>query len=59
LAPEKLDRIAEDYDYSNTFLASVKTHTYWAESGVVGELSETNPKDKWFFETINLKPLSM
>lgn len=55
LAQDKLNRIAVEYDYSNTFLASVKTHNYWAEGGVVGRLSETNPQDKWFFEFIRSK----
>ncbi|AET70747.1 serine phosphatase RsbU, regulator of sigma subunit [Desulfosporosinus orientis DSM 765] len=60
LAQEKLNRIATEYDYSNTFLASAVTHNYWAENGVVGKLSETNPQDKWFFDTIKTKkPISI
>ncbi|SDG44413.1 SpoIIE family protein phosphatase [Desulfosporosinus hippei] len=55
LALKKLNTIAKEYDYSNTFLASVKTQIYWAEGGVAGRLSETNPEDKWFFETIRSK----
>lgn len=60
LALEKLNKIAADYDYSNTFLASAVTHTYWAENEVVGKLSAANPQDKWFFDTIKSKnPISI
>ena len=60
LALEKLNRIATEYDYSNTFLASVNSHTYWTEGDVVGKLSETNPQDQWFFETIQSRtPISV
>lgn len=60
LAVEKLNRIATEYDYSNTFLASAITYTYWAEGEVVGKLSEMNPQDKWFFQTIQSKtPISV
>ncbi len=60
LAVEKLNRIATDYDYSNTFLASASTHTYWAEGGMVGKLSETNPQDAWFFQALQSKnPISV
>jgi len=55
LAVEKLNRIATEYDYSNTFLASASTYTYWAEGEVVGKLSEGNPQDEWFFQTIQSK----
>jgi len=55
MAIKKLNQIATQYDYSNTFLASARTHTYWAEGGVVGKLSETNPQDEWFFQTIQSK----
>ncbi|MBC2726412.1 SpoIIE family protein phosphatase [Desulfosporosinus sp.] len=60
LAVEKLNRIATEYDYSNTFLASARTYTYWAEGEVVGKLSAANPQDVWFFQTIQAKtPISV
>ncbi|WP_042339123.1 SpoIIE family protein phosphatase [Desulfosporosinus youngiae] len=55
LAVEKLNKIATEYDYSNTFLASTSTYNYWTESEVVGKLSEANPQDGWFFHTIQSK----
>jgi serine phosphatase RsbU (regulator of sigma subunit) len=55
LALEKLKQIASDYDYSSTFLASARTKTYWTEGQLIGKLSETNPQDEWFFQTLSSK----
>lgn len=53
MAEEKLKEIAEEYDYSSTFVVSNVTHNYWSEQGLIGSVSETNSNDDWFFQFIN------
>ncbi|WP_297421203.1 SpoIIE family protein phosphatase [Clostridium sp.] len=61
LVLNKIDSIAKSYDYSNSFIASIKTrHYYYRENS--GEnnkgfvtLSESNPADSWFDAMIKSK----
>ncbi len=50
---KRLGTVAHDFDYSNTFLASATTHRYWTESGLMDHLSNMEPQDTWFYETIS------
>lgn len=53
LVKQVLASIPRDYDYTNSFVVSAATHHYWAESGkVIDTVSESDPDDKWFFDTI-------
>jgi len=58
----KIDSIANSYDYNNFFIAGVQTkHYYRANSEKVGYdsnyivLSENNPEDKWFWNVLKAK----
>lgn len=50
----QLKDLPPQYDYTNSFVASAVTRQYWAESGgVLYTLSESNPDDVWFFDTLS------
>lgn len=57
---ERLNDIAVSYDYNSTFIAGVKTKHYYYKENRTGTkggpeeliLSEKNPADVWFFNTI-------
>ncbi|OPJ64736.1 SpoIIE family protein phosphatase [Clostridium chromiireducens] len=59
----KIESIANSYDYSNTFMAGVKTeHYYFRENSYVNKnnedfvvLSKDNTADKWFYEMLKSK----
>lgn len=59
----KIESIANSYDYSNTFIAGVKTeHYYFRENSYVNKnnedfvtLSKANTADKWFYEMLKSK----
>jgi len=53
MSEEKLKKLAEDYDYSSTFVVSEVTHNYWSERGLIGKVSEANSNDDWFFQFID------
>lgn len=49
----KIVDIEKNYDYAKAFLVSAVTYQYWSEDGrVVRRLSEINPDDKWFYDTL-------
>jgi serine phosphatase RsbU (regulator of sigma subunit) len=60
---KKLEDIANFYDYSNLFLVSVKTNRYYFRENSTDKatdnnyviLSENNPADKWFYDTLTAK----
>lgn len=58
---DKIHHIAFDYDYNNSFVVSSVTGHYWDENGnLIDTLSESDPDDTWFYETISAKsPLSV
>ena len=63
LVLNKIESIANSYDYSNFFIAGIKTrHYYYRENSDVNEnkgdfvvLSKSNPEDSWFDEMIKAK----
>ncbi len=53
LAKDKVNIIASDFDYANSFIVSAKTNHYWAEgSRLIQVMSETDPNASWFFEAL-------
>jgi serine phosphatase RsbU (regulator of sigma subunit) len=49
----KITKIAWNHDYSNAFVVSAVTRHYWAEGGrLIDVISETDPDDSWFFESL-------
>ena len=59
---DKLEDVANTYDYSNLFIVSTKTgHYYYRENGKKKKdqsfvvLSEDNPADDWFYKTLAAK----
>ncbi|WP_207952809.1 SpoIIE family protein phosphatase [Paenibacillus agricola] len=49
---QKLDNLAKGFDYSNGFIASRMTGSYWIEGKQMSKiLSQTNPADKWFYDS--------
>lgn len=65
---KRLDDIAVSYDYDSTFISGVKTqHFYFkqdkpknTDADEVVVLSENNPADVWFFNTLtSKKPISL
>lgn len=63
LVLKKIDNLASSYDYSNVFIAGVKTrHYYFRENSDENKtsekfvvLSQSNPADSWFDEMIKSK----
>jgi serine phosphatase RsbU (regulator of sigma subunit) len=55
-ALEKLHMLANNYDYSNSFIVSSTTNHYWGENGqILQTMSKDNPEQVWFFETLASK----
>lgn len=62
LVLNKIDSIANSYDYNNFFIAGVKTRQYY-RANLDGNrkkddfvvLSESNPEDNWFWKTLEAK----
>lgn len=47
----KINEIAQNYDYANSFIVSAVTRHYWAEgSKLIQIMSETDPNAKWFYD---------
>ena len=62
LVLNKIDSIANSYDYSNFFIAGVKTKHYYRANAEKNEnnrsfitLSESNPEDNWFWKMLKSK----
>lgn len=63
LVLKKIDNLASSYDYSNVFIAGIKTrHYYFRENSDENKtnekfvvLSQSNPADSWFDEMIKSK----
>lgn len=52
-ATDKLKQLVTDLDYDNSFIASAVTNHYWTETGTMADtLSENNPLDRWFYQTL-------
>lgn len=50
---KKIDQIAQNYDYSNSFIVSAVTNHYWAEgSRLLQVMSKTDPNDEWFYAAL-------
>lgn len=50
---QKINDIAQHYDYANSFIVSAVTKHYWAEgSKLIQVMSETSPSDKWFYDML-------
>lgn len=58
---EKINHIAYDYDYNNSFVVSNVTGHYWDENGsLIDTMSKNDPDDNWFYETISSElPISV
>jgi serine phosphatase RsbU (regulator of sigma subunit) len=53
---QKLNNLAKGFDYSNGFIAGRATNHYWIEDGQISKiLSESNPADKWFYDSVASK----
>lgn len=53
LVKNKITKMAWNHDYSNAFVVSAVTSHYWAEGGrLIDVMSETDPDDNWFFESL-------
>ena len=51
----KITKMAWNHDYSNAFVVSAVTRHYWAEGGrLIDVMSETDPDDNWFFESLKV-----
>jgi serine phosphatase RsbU (regulator of sigma subunit) len=51
----KITKMAWNHDYSNAFVVSAVTGHYWAEGGrLIDVMSETDPDDIWFFESLKV-----
>jgi serine phosphatase RsbU (regulator of sigma subunit) len=49
----KINNIAQNYDYANSFVASAITNTYWAEGfKAIQVLSPSAPGDRWFYDAL-------
>jgi len=49
----KINDIAQNYDYANSFIVSATTNNYWAEEfKLIQVMSETDPNAKWFYDTL-------
>ncbi|MEN6568003.1 MAG: SpoIIE family protein phosphatase [Veillonellales bacterium] len=49
----KINNIAKNYDYANTFIVSAITNHYWAEdSKMLQVMSRTDPNAKWFYDML-------
>lgn len=61
LAKQRIDEIANQYDYSNSFIVSAVTRQYWGDGfKLLDVISETDPDDVWFFETLQANtPISV
>jgi len=56
LALKKLDKLQQDFGYPTVFAVSKKTHEYWREgNNLLDIVSEDDPDDSWFFETLSSK----
>lgn len=52
-ALKKLELLAKEFGYSNSFVVSAMTRHYWSEKGIIIDtVSENDPDDRWFFELI-------
>lgn len=52
----KIHHIAKDYQYSNSFIVSGVTNNYWTSDNILlNQMSQSNPDDSWFFETMASK----
>ncbi|GBG55370.1 transcriptional regulator [Sporomusaceae bacterium FL31] len=49
----KINDIAQNHDYANSFIVSAVTNNYWAEGfSRIQTMSKANPSDNWFFDTL-------
>lgn len=49
----KIDDIAQNHDYANSFIVSAVTNNYWAEGfSRIQTMSKANAGDKWFFDAL-------
>lgn len=49
----KINNIAQNYDYANSFVVSAITNRYWAEGfKSIQVLSPTSPGDRWFYDAL-------
>ncbi|SMC51762.1 SpoIIE family protein phosphatase [Sporomusa malonica] len=49
----KINEIAQNYDYANSFIVSAITKNYWAEgSKIIKVMSKTDPNASWFYEAL-------
>lgn len=54
-ALDKLKRLTEAHGYTNSFIVSAITRHYWTETGqIIDTVSEDDPDDSWFFDTLGL-----
>ncbi len=52
-AKSKINGIAQDYDYANSFIISAVTNHYWAEgSRMVQVMSKSDPNSRWFYDAL-------
>jgi serine phosphatase RsbU (regulator of sigma subunit) len=55
-AAEKIQRMAKEFNYSNTFIVSSITNHYWAENGqIINTINKNNPDDQWFYKMLASK----
>ncbi|MEK3911172.1 SpoIIE family protein phosphatase [Paenibacillus sp. FSL H7-0331] len=56
---QKTNYLHQNLGYSTTFIASTKSRHYWDENGkIIDTISEQDPDDSWFFDSIALKKAS-
>lgn len=49
----KINNIAQNYDYANSFVVSAITNKYWAEGfKSIQVMSPTSPSDRWFYDAL-------
>ncbi len=52
-AKAKINGVAQDYDYANSFIISAVTNHYWAEgSRMVQVMSKSDPSSRWFYDAL-------
>jgi hypothetical protein len=53
-AKNKINDIAKNYDYANSFIVSAVTNDYWAEDfKLIQVMSPDDPNAKWFYNALN------
>nr|WP_319399161.1 sensor histidine kinase [uncultured Carboxylicivirga sp.] len=56
IALERLSKLHNDFGYYTVFAVNIKNHEYWRENNnLLDVISENDPDDSWFFETIKKK----